>query len=175
MKIRSKFAATLAAGACALAVAGGAMGIVTFDPATGTGFVGKGDVQTAFTWNNKALQDNAAGVTFNYSSTETYEAVCQWFTGPAHNRKSHIKERTRTTGVNATVSYDARQRNQITGFTLTGFGANTVSGDELPVVGGACQGDDEHGTNGEWISVELTGTSGNGLTATFGGTTVPLQ
>src|SRR5918996_4693526 len=37
-----------------------AFALVTFDPSTGTGFVGKGDVQTAFGWNNKQLQNNAS-------------------------------------------------------------------------------------------------------------------
>jgi hypothetical protein len=40
---------------------------VTYDAATGKGFVGKGDVQTAYGWNNAALQANAAGVTFAFS------------------------------------------------------------------------------------------------------------
>ena len=35
---------------------------VTFNPATGTGFVGKGDVQLAYGWNNKQLQDNAVAL-----------------------------------------------------------------------------------------------------------------
>lgn len=39
-----------------------AIAAVTFDPVTGTGFVGKGDVQTAFGWNNQQLQQNADGV-----------------------------------------------------------------------------------------------------------------
>ena len=36
----------------ALAVSTAALATVTFDPATGIGFVGKGDVQLAFGWNN---------------------------------------------------------------------------------------------------------------------------
>jgi hypothetical protein len=32
---------------------------VTFNETNGTGFVGKGDVQVAFGWNNKQLQTNA--------------------------------------------------------------------------------------------------------------------
>jgi ABC-type antimicrobial peptide transport system permease subunit len=37
---------------------------VTFDPEAGTGFVGKGDVQDLFGWNNEALQGNASSVSF---------------------------------------------------------------------------------------------------------------
>lgn len=62
---------------------------VTFDPTTGAGFVGKGDVQTAFGWNNQALQANAADVTFSYNAVDTYSATCSWITGvglPASRR-----------------------------------------------------------------------------------------
>ncbi len=45
-----------------------AFAAVTFDPATGTGFVGKGDVQLIYGWNNKQLQDNAANVQFRANS-----------------------------------------------------------------------------------------------------------
>ena len=55
------FAATAAALAASLTLASPAAGIVTFDPATGTGFVGKGDLQTVFEWNNKALQTRLNG------------------------------------------------------------------------------------------------------------------
>ena len=37
--------------------------------ADGTGFVGKGDVQLAFNWNNATLQKNAVDVRFSYSAT----------------------------------------------------------------------------------------------------------
>lgn len=52
-----------------------AIAIVTVNP-DGTGFVGKGDVQTAFGWDNKTLQQRASGVTF--SATQAAEqAVTQ--------------------------------------------------------------------------------------------------
>jgi hypothetical protein len=43
-----RFAAASAVFAGLMALATPAMASVTFDPATGTGFVGKGDVQTLF-------------------------------------------------------------------------------------------------------------------------------
>jgi hypothetical protein len=46
---------------------------VTIDLLTGEGFVGKGDVQLAFNWNNKQLQDNADGVSFSVESTVATE------------------------------------------------------------------------------------------------------
>src|ERR671918_1859956 len=48
---------------------------VTVNPADGTGFVGKGDVQLIFGWNNKALQDNAGSVEFRANSTVVTETT----------------------------------------------------------------------------------------------------
>jgi hypothetical protein len=66
--------------------------------------------------------------------------------------------------VNAEVAYDTRVRNQITGFTLKGFGETSTTG-EVPLVGGACAGGGPEG--GEWTSVELTSSQG-GLYAHYG-------
>ncbi|MEU0217673.1 hypothetical protein ABZ281_22310 [Streptomyces sp. NPDC006265] len=80
MKFRTTMASTgvLAATAAAvLVVAGPAAASVALDPATGTGFVGKGDVQTSFAWNNKQLQTNSDGVSFTYATTTHYSAVCE--------------------------------------------------------------------------------------------------
>ncbi|MBE8525423.1 hypothetical protein ILP97_49455 [Amycolatopsis sp. H6(2020)] len=55
----------------------------TSDTATGTGFVGKGEIQTPFGWNNDKLQANAGGVSFTYDATDTYDAVYGWITGEA--------------------------------------------------------------------------------------------
>jgi hypothetical protein len=61
---------TLGITAC-LAVAGVTYAAVILNP-DGTGFVGKGNVQTIYGWNNKALQDNAGDVMFRaFSETET--------------------------------------------------------------------------------------------------------
>lgn len=51
-----KFLAGVTAIASTLAGIGIATATVTFDPTTGKGFVGKGDLQTAFGWNNNQLQ-----------------------------------------------------------------------------------------------------------------------
>jgi hypothetical protein len=50
----------------ALAIPVAASASVTVN-SNGTGFVGKGNVQTAFGWNNAALQANASGTTFSFS------------------------------------------------------------------------------------------------------------
>ncbi len=150
--------------------------LVTFDPATGTGFVGKGDVQLAFGWNNAVLQTNALALTFSLQSEATYAAMCEWETGTPGEHGYHIHHVThhKSTSVNDTLTYDARTRNQVTGFFLTGFGTTTESGGAVPVVGGPCPGNP--GTGGVWISVELESGGGTGgLYVTFGPTTVLLQ
>ena len=62
--------------AATLMLAPAAMAAVTFNETKGTGFVGKGDVQVAFAWNNKQLQTNAAGVSFSFTQDAT-QAVTQ--------------------------------------------------------------------------------------------------
>jgi hypothetical protein len=99
--------------------AGAALAAVTFDSATGTGFVGKGDVQDVFDWNNKQLQDNAGSVQFRFVSEKVEETTwtCDRDAGP------QIQERNRTTTTTTQQIVDkiAREKNQITGFNLTGY------------------------------------------------------
>jgi hypothetical protein len=92
----------------------------------GTGWVGKGDVQTAFGWNNAAAQKNVNAVSFSFQQTSTYDAVCVWTTGEG-TRGEHIHHVTHTSSVaiNSTVAYEARKTGQWTGYFLTGFGATT--------------------------------------------------
>jgi hypothetical protein len=151
---------------------------ITFDPSTGTGFVGKGDVQLAYGWNNAQLQKNALDVKFSFDSLETYQAVCEWYTGPDANRKQHDVTHTRSTGIVGGLDGDPRQvkgQKQFTGFILKGYsGGVTEGGGVVPVVGQPCQGGGlDNATNtdktaGIWVSVEQTGASG-GLTATWNG------
>ena len=167
-----KKSVVLALGAV-LASAAIAYATVTFDPTTGTGFVGKGDVQLAFGWNNAGLQRNASGVTFSYSATDTYEAVCTWTTGEGtRGEQTHNVGHDKTTSVNSAIAYDARIRNQITGFILTGLGATTTTGGSVPEVGGPCPGN--QGTEGVWTSVVLVSSAG-GLFVNYGGNSVLLQ
>src|SRR5918999_3996182 len=92
---------------------------VTFDPTTGQGFVGKGDVQLAFGWNNKQLQTNAAGVSFEFESVAVTEV--SWVCTNDRNENIQERERTTTTTTTDVVNSIARERNQITGFNLLGF------------------------------------------------------
>jgi hypothetical protein len=120
-------------------VASPALAAVTFNTEDGTGFVGKGDVQIAFGWNNAQLQNNANEVTFTYMHTDTYEVVNAWATGNPENPVSlnyHTATVTTTVDVNAVIVGSPRKVNgqqQFTGFNLTGFGDSTVIG-TIPVV-----------------------------------------
>jgi hypothetical protein len=137
----------------------------------GTGFVGKGDVQVVFGWNNKALQTNAAGVTFSYNSSDSYSAVCEFTTGEGtRGERVHEVTHRKTRSVSSVLDGDPRQvkgQNQFTGFILNGYiGEPATTGGALPVLGGACPGN--QGTDGTWTSVTFLSSEG-GLYATFGG------
>jgi hypothetical protein len=96
-----------------------AFAAVTFDPATGTGFVGKGDVQLALGLNNKQLQDQAGSLQFAAVSTTVTEV--SWICTNDRNEQTQERARTTTTETQGVVSSIARERNQITGFNLTGY------------------------------------------------------
>ena len=104
---------------------------ITFDPATGLGFVGKGDVQYTFGWNNAQLQSGAVGVMFQVNSVEISEAswTCHKFSGrDGTNEIIQERSRTTTTSTQGVIAHVVRERNQITGFYLTGYlGAATQS------------------------------------------------
>ena len=170
-----KFAIATAVAAATISTA--ALALVTYDPATGTGFVGKGDVQLAFGWNNKQLQDNAGGVGFVYDQTTSYSGVCTWTTGEGtRGEQTHNVDHTTRTAVLSTVAYEARKNSSgkdgsITGFFLTGNGATTSTGGAAPEVGGPCLG--FPGNDAVWSSVSA-GSSTGGLSVTFGGSSVPI-
>lgn len=120
MNTRTRFATITALVAASLMVGvSAASAAVTFDPATGTGFVGKGDVQTALVYNNKQLQDNAGSLEFAAVSETVTERT--WICTNSNNQSTQERERTTTTTTTGVVSAVARERNQITGFNLTGY------------------------------------------------------
>jgi hypothetical protein len=171
-----KFA--IAAAVAAATISTAALALVTFDSATGTGFVGKGDVQLAYGWNNKQLQDNAGGVSFVYDQTTSYEGVCTWTTGEGtRGERIHNVDHTTRTAVLSTVGYEARKNSSgkdgsITGFFLNGFGTTTSTGGSAPYVGGPCMGNP--GNDAVWSSVSATGSTG-GLFVVYGGASLLLQ
>ncbi|AGM04761.1 hypothetical protein [Amycolatopsis keratiniphila] len=171
MRINRKIGVVAGTAAGAALLFGGIAQAYTLDPATGTGFVGKGEVQTPFGWNNAKLQANASGVSFTYDETGTYAAVCTWVTGEGtKGEKTHNVAHATSTSVANEVTYDARVKTQITGFTLKGFSTTTTTG-EIPLVGEACPGNP--GTNGTWTSVTETGSTG-GLYVHYGTATALL-
>jgi hypothetical protein len=175
--MRKTLAATVGAAALVLSTAAPALAAVTFDSATGTGFVGKGDVQLAFAWKNSTLQTNAKDVSFSYEAVDAYEAVCTFITGDGtRGEKVHNVDHKTKSGVKAALSGDPRQtkgQNQFTGFNLSGFdGEPQTVGGEVPVEGGPCPGNAGH--DGTWTSVTWVSGTG-GLYATFGSVSHLLQ
>jgi hypothetical protein len=110
----------------ALATSAAVMAAVTFDAATGTGFVGKGDVQLVFGWNNKQLQDNADSVQFQATSEVVTEV--SWICTNSNNQNIQARERTTTISVQGLVEHATRDRNQITGFNIVGYDGEPVEG-----------------------------------------------
>jgi opacity protein-like surface antigen len=128
--MRKKLTILLAVAMTALLAATAAFAAVTFDPATGEGFVGKGDVQTALGFNNKQLQDNVNNIQFRTLKVTETTWTCDRDAGP------QTQERERTTTTQGVVDMVARERNQITGFNLTGYsGPEEEIANEGPPVG----------------------------------------
>jgi hypothetical protein len=163
----------VALGAAAFTAA--VLAAVTFDPATGKGFVGKGDVQLAFGWSNAQLQANAKNVAFTFSQHEQYTGTCTFSveTGGVRNRQIRSVASTRVKNVNISgdVAYDLRMRNQITGFSLTGYQNNvTVTGAALQN-GDPCEG----GNVGDGVISDVVQTGYQAaLNAVYNGTSVRL-
>lgn len=95
----------------------------TLDLASGTGFVGKGEVQTVLGLNNNQVQSTPVEFTLNSVTAQETTWTC------INERNEHVQERTRTTTTETTglVSSVARMRNQITGYNLTGFSGATTT------------------------------------------------
>jgi hypothetical protein len=107
--------APLAAAAAVVSVATLVQAAVTFDPPTGTGFVGKGDVQEFYTWTNRELQQSAENIKFRGVSQvkKEYEWECS---GGQRERSTFTQ--TNTNGVLSTVTRDNKQ---VSGFLLKGY------------------------------------------------------
>lgn len=132
-KIRKLYMAIALAMATMVVAAGAVFAAVTFDPTTGTGFVGKGDVQLALGYNNKQLQDNANSLVFTVSSETEQSWTCDRDAGPQTQERAGT---TTTQGVSTSI---AREKNQITGFNLNGYsGTPTTTYDGQGSEAGAC-------------------------------------
>ncbi len=172
-----KFATGIAVGAATIvalsAIAGAS---VTFDASTGTGFVGKGDVQSALGYNNAQVQAAANSLAFTYSQPATQalsQAASQSATqtvtedltcgSNVHNTRQGTRDASRSASrsgsragsqsgaVSSSVAYAPRVRNQVTGFNLTGFsGAPTFVASGDPTWGDWAFGDWTWGAVTEW-------------------------
>lgn len=129
----------IATGASLALISTAAVAAITFDPATGVGFVGKGDVQYSLGGLNNA-QIQALPVSFTYSATSITEV--SWVCTNTKNENTQERERTTTNSITGVVASVARVRNQITGYNLTGYvGTPTVtSSSEGPALN-SCPGD----------------------------------
>jgi len=94
----------------------------------GNGFVGKGDVQLALGFKNKQLQDNAEAVQFQVESEVVTEV--SWVCTNSNDDNTQERERTTTISLEGVLESVARERNQVTGFNLTGWDGDAESGSE---------------------------------------------
>jgi hypothetical protein len=134
------------AAAGVLAVAATAYADVEFNADTGTGFVGKGDVQLALGWNNKQLQDGASSAVFTYEASTV--TATTWTCDRDGGTQTQERANTTTTTTQGVVSAVSRERNQINGFILNGFdGAPTTTSEtDGPKVGSCPTG---------WTAIDL--------------------
>jgi hypothetical protein len=109
----------------------------------GSYFVGKGDVQLFFGWNNQALQKNAGNVQFRLNSSSTTEWTCTrtFFTGPEGNEeeKQIVQERHTQTSTQSALTTQGRDISEglngpNTGFNVKPVGTPTIV-TEGPAVG----------------------------------------
>lgn len=134
-----------------------------------SGWVGKGDVQTAFGYNNKAMQNAHQNITFDLDmEVDGGSYVCEWTTEPEHNRRTHDVTRRITGGLSATLADADRRTGQYTGWHIVGGSITETSGEggAMKAVGDDCLG---NGTDGTVVEVtEGTGVGSGGLYAKHG-------
>lgn len=96
---------------------------VTIDE-NGIGFVGKGDVQSVFDWNNAQLQENAADIQFRLGSGIAATWQCQ------NPGRGTVNIHDYQSVVSADIAVDTRKNRvgQVTGFILNGFGESSTIG-----------------------------------------------
>lgn len=158
-----------------LAIGGTALAAVDYDPATGYGFVGKGDVQYTFGWNNDTLQKNASSVDFRYQATQDYEVTCEFDTeqggkGGVKTIVPHVTHQELSTSVarDATTVTRKNPQGSVTGFNLSPEGAAVVVGGTLPAIGDECKSGVGNSFNDRITAVEPVGTATGGLLVKWG-------
>jgi hypothetical protein len=93
----------------------GAFAIATSIPT----YIGKGDVQTLFGWNNATMQTNHEGVSFEYGTKARYSFTCSWTIEAGPNTIDKEVDIKGVTRVAATVASGSRKTGQWTGWNLT--------------------------------------------------------
>jgi hypothetical protein len=174
-----RFAMIFGVSVLMLALVAGAALAAWWVDADGFGFVGKGDVQLVYGWNNKQLQDNAGLVDFRISSvTETESEWSCSKQNPGQPDREIVQERSSTTvvttqGLLTTVARDNSKGKDgpVTGFYLDGYegsaGTTTSTKGPAPKSCPATASDFEYDKN----LIENTRTTTGGLEVTINGTT----
>lgn len=157
-----------AAGAGLAAVSTAALASVTLDVTDGTvtGFIGKGDVQSAFHYNNKQMQDQVNNVKFNFSDSLEVTFTCTFET--THTTHTHDWDRSGDLTFKWVGNPRMNPTGSGTGWLVNGdlhLTGNLASLDGLPVEGQACPLGNGTVDVGSINIVE----SGATLTATIGG------
>jgi len=120
---------------------------VEFDPETGIGFSGKGDVQSVFGWNNAEAQQNIPNVTFSADVVETEKQGC-YVTGEPPSPATLVGYRHHSRTATRGVDFEPRIHHQIDGIFLLGYSSDEVEwsewsdpvGDNGETFGNACPG-----------------------------------
>jgi hypothetical protein len=115
-----------------LSTVSGAAAAVTFDPATGTGSVGKADLQAAFGWTEKTFQANARKLTFHAVHHVAWTWQCQ-IDGEAVTLLAD-EESSRSVSASA-ITTGVRKGRTIIGFELTGYAG---PGPDVPLSPASC-------------------------------------
>jgi hypothetical protein len=165
--MKRNLVASVAAVGAVLLSATMAFATVTFDANSGVGFVGKGDVQMSFGWNNAQLQSRASSLSFDYIDHRRFDFTCVWTSGNDRHQVTHAVDQFRTSHLNNSVAYEARSQKQVSGFILNGY--SSTSGNSVDPLT-LC-----HMDNGE-ATVENLVITGVGLQliVTYGGSSVGL-
>jgi hypothetical protein len=116
----------------ALLLTGGvATAAVTVDPATGTGFAGKGDVQAALHLPNPSLQRHARAIQFRLLAVTTADISweCGFFPDPNGGPTQFLDRNERFLGTSAQRLSDSvvYAGPDLTGFNLTGFSGDPIT------------------------------------------------
>ena len=107
----------------ALAVPTAALASVAVD-ANGNGYVSKGNVQSALKWNNGDFDKNVANLRFT-AGTQALSTQTRWQCSGGEQSRTSTVVQSRTVQATQVLSSNGKQ---ITGWNLTGFGFQYVSG-----------------------------------------------